>query len=326
MIAADKLGGGAVGSLRLAGSACADVLSSPWASVNERAARGARRARVRGGGAARGAAARRAGGGAGGGQRRRRRRRRRGARGGVRRDGGLLGGADARARARIQQPCTLCIGSAVLSGALAAVALRRPRLGDGRTDSAVYGGGGALVGLVAAGCLYFLQSSQLDARAPPPIFAHSSPRAPMPRAITAKGSQHVRRDNLFYCIDQMETLGREAMAAPARRRARRLGQHHAPTVECVADGASWYAMQGRGSAGTRRGRWAASSSPARRRWPSSPRSPPAEGSFGRRAARYAEWVIAPRAFFMAVATPPHERRRCRLGRTHPSGRERVSSS
>jgi uncharacterized membrane protein len=250
VIAADKLGGGgAVGSLCLAGSACADVLSSPWASVNgvPLAALGALAyaavALLAGLPLAARAAAPAAGSGGGGGG---------GGAALVAACGGMAGFSAAlmlELALRIQQPCTLCIGSAVLSGALAAVALRTPRLTDGRTDSAVYGGGGALVGLVAAGCLYFLQSSQLDARAPPPIFAHSSPRAlEVSRAITAKGGRMFGAYWCSHCIDQKETLGREAMAAPVGVAPAGSG---IPYVECDADGANseFYACKAEGIRG-----------------------------------------------------------------------------
>jgi len=119
---------------------------------------------------------------------------------------------------QLQQPCALCIGSALLSASMLVLAWRA-ELGIPRTEAAVLVACGAALSVAAGGALYSLKTSELrgaelqavvPARAPP-IRSRSSPRA---EQIGARLAEHdARMFGAFWCshcINQKETLGKEA--------------------------------------------------------------------------------------------------------------------
>lgn len=131
----------------------------------------------------------------------------------------------------IQLQCSLCIGSALISTLMFGVAWRSRLLAD-RTESFVVAASSAAIALAAAAALYFSgdngeESFQVDADGfptPPSIRSRSSEEAlELARRMRAKGGRMFGAFWCSHCINQKETLGREAMQI-------------VPYIECDAEG------------------------------------------------------------------------------------------
>ncbi|KAL1530758.1 hypothetical protein AB1Y20_001657 [Prymnesium parvum] len=133
----------------------------------------------------------------------------------------------------IQVACALCIGSALLSASMFAVALRTEILPN-RTEGFVVSVSAAALSVMAAALLYLVGPAaedevQFDADGlprPPAIGSHSSEEAlSIARRMKAKGGRMFGAFWCSHCINQKEIMGREAMAI-------------VPYVECDAEGSN----------------------------------------------------------------------------------------
>ena len=136
----------------------------------------------------------------------------------------------------IKQPCALCATSAALSLAIFACSRQAP-LAREREETAAPGAAGAALALAVAAVLYApqvagLRASQLVDEAPaaatvqrpPPIASRSSARAlAIAEKLAARNARMYGAYWCWHCSEQKETLGREAFA--------KLGY-----IECAPDG------------------------------------------------------------------------------------------
>jgi len=135
----------------------------------------------------------------------------------------------------IRLPCSLCIGSALLSGSMFAAAWKSSMV-PGRTDAFVVSVSAALVSVAAAGLLYVLQPDDafdgdaMGPQSPPAIRSKSSTEAlTVAKRMEAYGGRMFGAYWCSHCINQKEILGREVFTGtPA------VLQY----IECDADGAN----------------------------------------------------------------------------------------